>query len=151
MCPVMSVSDVTLQMLWEHGLQLIVFYHQPAIAEQHFQLWPGSMVPAPWHNETGVEELLAGVDKGLNERSVRYSDVFHVTQGVLTPDNGCIMKNLTGTLKNSMVVKVATPLVEWLRRQKAGVGGINIVISDFVEMADFIPTVVRLNFSLKPA
>lgn len=149
MCPVMTVSEVTLQMLWEHGLQLIVFFHQPAAVEQQFQLWPGCLIPAPWHNKTCVEDLMPAVDRGLNERTVRYSDVFHVTQGILTPDNGCIMRNLGGTLKNYMAAKVAPPIIDWLRRQKAGRKGINIVAIDFVEMADFASTVIRLNFNLK--
>ena len=148
MCPLMDVSSVTLQMLWENGLQLIVFYHHHPLVEQHFQLWPGSLLPAPFHNMTAVPELLVAVAKGIEDRCTKYSDVFHVTQGILTPDNGCIMSNLTGSLKSSLCSKLANPFVDWVRRQRSGVSGVNIVTMDFIEMSEFVPCVVRLNFNL---
>jgi len=145
----MDVSSVTLQMLWENGLQLIVFYHhQSPLVEEHFQLWPGSLLAAPWHNKTSVTELLDAVARGIEDRCNRYSAFFHVTQGILTPDNGCIMSNFAGSLKSSMCSKLAGPFVDWIRRQRAGIAGVNIVTMDFVEMAEFVPSVIRLNLRL---
>lgn len=144
----MDINEVTLQTLWDNGLQMLVFYQHPAVLQQHFQLWPGNAIQAPWYNKTKTSELLRAVVDGLADRAVRYSSVFYVTQGILTPDNACILANMGCTLKSCLCSKVAGPLVELIQQQKAGVGGINVIIMDFVEMADFVTNVVRLNFRL---
>lgn len=33
----------------------------------------------------------------------------------------------------------------WVKAQKPGVNGVNIITSDFVELVDFANTVIRLN------
>lgn len=37
-------------------------------------------------------------------------------------------------------------MMQWVRTQKPGESGINIVIADFVELGDFISTVIKLNY-----
>lgn len=39
-------------------------------------------------------------------------------------------------------------MMEWVRTQKAGESGVNIITADFVELGDFISTVIKLNYSL---
>lgn len=37
-------------------------------------------------------------------------------------------------------------MMQWVRTQKPGESGINIVTADFVELGDFISTVIKLNY-----
>lgn len=39
-------------------------------------------------------------------------------------------------------------MMQWVRTQKPGEGGVNIITADFVELGDFISTVIKLNYTL---
>lgn len=39
-------------------------------------------------------------------------------------------------------------MMQWVRTQTPGESGINIVTADFVELGDFINTVIKLNYIL---
>lgn len=39
-------------------------------------------------------------------------------------------------------------MMQWVRTQKPGESGINIITADFVELGDFISTVIKLNYLL---
>jgi hypothetical protein len=147
MCPVMDMSSVNLATLWQSGLQLLVFY-QADILQDYFQLWPATSIPAPWHNTTNTSRLLAAIDRELVQRSAALSKTFHVTQGILTPDTLFIMGHVAKCLKNTLCLDVEKPLMDWLKKQKAGSGGVNIVSVDFVELAGYIETVIGLNYTL---
>ncbi|GAB0203135.1 PI-PLC X domain-containing protein 3 [Grus japonensis] len=39
-------------------------------------------------------------------------------------------------------------MMQWVRTQKPGESGVNIITADFVELGDFISTVIKLNYAL---
>ncbi|RMC16661.1 hypothetical protein DUI87_06600 [Hirundo rustica rustica] len=45
-------------------------------------------------------------------------------------------------------VRALPAMMEWVRTQKAGESGVNIITADFVELGDFISTVIKLNYSM---
>lgn len=58
-----------------------------------------------------------------------------------------VMRNLCGELRSSCSVPCFNAAIPWLRQQRPGVGGINVVISDFVntDREEFCRTVIGLN------
>lgn len=141
LCPRLGYSSLTLQNLWRRKLQVIVFYHdQSANVNDYF--WSGDAIPSPWPNVTDPKELVKYLDS--NYRHAR-SDTFYVTQGVLTPDVTLIVEHPLSTLRTECSEKAATPFVTWLSALKAGPQGINVCIMDFVQLANYIETVIGLN------
>lgn len=145
-CPLLDMASMTLETMWENGLQVVVFYHQ-SLTDKNMMLWPGSVIPNPWPNTESLPKLLAFLEASY--QNPRPPNRFHVTQGILTPTAGYIMRHMTGSLQEVLAQKVAASMVEWIKSKKAGRHGINICILDFVEMADFIPTVIGLNTVVK--
>ena len=39
-------------------------------------------------------------------------------------------------------------MMQWVRTQTPGESGVNIITADFVELGDFISTVIKLNYAL---
>lgn len=65
----------------------------------------------------------------------------------MTPDLGYIFRNVNGSLQNDIAMKVMPDIIKWLKYQKRGKCGINVVTADYVEIDDFVKTVINLNFS----
>jgi len=144
MCPVMDMSELTLQMMWSASLQLIVFYHCDAACQHQFQLWPGTCIPSPWHDTVSCPALVSSVDRQLSLRRTS-CESFHVTQGVLIPDGQFIVSHLGQKLLGTLAGQALDPFLDWLRRQKCGPGGINVVSVDFVELTQLVPILMRMN------
>ncbi|XP_021256750.1 PI-PLC X domain-containing protein 2 isoform X1 [Numida meleagris] len=142
LCSVECVEYVTLQYMWEKEHQVLIFYHYPLYREFPF-LWPGNKMPAPWANTTNVHKLLQFLETTLEERS-RYG-TFHVSQAILTPRVKTIARHLIRGLKNTLVHRNLPMILNWVKAQKPGVMGVNIITSDFVELVDFAATVIALN------
>ncbi|PKK30556.1 hypothetical protein A306_00000087 [Columba livia] len=130
LCSVECVEDV------------LIFYHYPLFREYAF-LWPGNKMPAPWANTTNVHKLIQFLETTLEERS-RYG-TFHVSQAILTPRVKTIARHLIRGLKNTLVHRNLPMILNWVKAQKPGVMGVNIITSDFVELVDFAATVIALN------
>ena len=143
LCPFVELDQLSLCFMWECNLQVIVFYHCNHGNEP--QLWPGTAIRSLWPNVKTVDELL---DEDTLKRN-EHMDKFQVTQGVLTPDTQFVVFHIGATLKNSLCVQAAEPFVRWLKTKKPDRYGVNICMIDFVEMADYISTVINLNYSLK--
>uniref|UniRef100_A0A7M4ETZ0 Phosphatidylinositol specific phospholipase C X domain containing 2 n=1 Tax=Crocodylus porosus TaxID=8502 RepID=A0A7M4ETZ0_CROPO len=137
LCPVQPVEKVTLQYLWELKQQVLIFYHYPLYQDYSF-LWPGNKMPAPWANTTNVHKLLQFLETTLGERS-QYG-TFHVSQAILTPRVKTIARHLIRGLKNTLVHRNLPMILNWVKTQKPGVMGVNIITSDFVELVDFAAT-----------
>ena len=148
MCPVMDLSEVTLQLMWTAGLQLVVFYHCDTACQSHFQLWPASYIPAPWHNTVTCSELVSANAAKLATRTQTISETFYVTQGILTPDGGFVVSHLGQKLCDTLSGQAVRPFLDWLRLQKCGHGGINVVTVDFIELTQLVPIVLNLNQTL---
>lgn len=62
-----SLTQVSLQYLWEKEYQVLVFYHHPMALEVPF-LWPGQMMPSPWANTTDPEKLIQFLQASITDR-----------------------------------------------------------------------------------
>ncbi|KAM3836473.1 PI-PLC X domain-containing protein 2 isoform 1-T1 [Vipera latastei] len=142
LCPKECVENVTLQNLWEKQQQVLVFYHHP-ICEIYPVLWTGNKMPAPWANTTNVHKLLQFLETTLNERAKHGS--FHVSQAILTPRVKTVARHLSRGLKNTLVHRNLPFILNWVKLQKPGIMGVNIITSDFVEQVDFAATIIGLN------
>ncbi|XP_060990207.1 PI-PLC X domain-containing protein 2 isoform X1 [Dama dama] len=142
LCSACSVESMTLQTLWEKKCQVLIFYHCPFYKQYPF-LWPGKKIPAPWANTTSVRKLILFLETTLSERSPRGS--FHVSQAILTPRVKTIARGLVGGLKNTLVHRNLPAILDWVKTQKPGAMGVNIITSDFVDLVDFATTVIELN------
>ncbi|XP_059823702.1 PI-PLC X domain-containing protein 2 isoform X1 [Hypanus sabinus] len=145
LCRASLVQEITLQYLWEHKYQVLVFYHHPMAYDFPF-LWPGHHIPAPWANTTDAQKLVQFLETTLSERAKR--GTFHVSQAILTPQAKTVIRGLIGGLRDSLVVRNLPVIMNWVKCQKPGVNGVNIITSDFVELVDFATTVIKLNYLL---
>ncbi|XP_054830325.1 PI-PLC X domain-containing protein 2 [Eublepharis macularius] len=142
LCTKECVENVTLNYLWEKKQQVLIFYHHPLYEEYPF-LWPGNKMPAPWANTTNVHKLLQFLETTLGERAKH--GTFHVSQAILTPRVKTIARNLIRGLKNTLVHRNLPLILNWVKSQKPGIMGVNIITSDFVELVDFAASVIALN------
>ncbi|XP_069493289.1 PI-PLC X domain-containing protein 2 [Ambystoma mexicanum] len=142
LCQTACVENVTLNYAWENNCQVLIFYHH-SLSEGYTFLWPGNKMPAPWANTTNVFKLLQFLETTLGERSKH--GAFHVSQAILTPRVKTIFRGLQGGLKNTLVHRNLPVILNWVKEQKPGVQGVNIITSDFVELIDFAETVIGLN------
>ncbi|XP_053168701.1 PI-PLC X domain-containing protein 2 [Hemicordylus capensis] len=142
LCMKECVEHVTLQSIWEKQQQVLIFYHHPLYEGYPF-LWPGKTMPAPWANTTNVHKLLQFLETTLGERAK--DGTFHVSQAILTPRVKTIARHLIRGLKNTLVHRNLPLILNWVKLQKPGVMGVNIITSDFVELVDFAATVIALN------
>ncbi|CAL8321195.1 unnamed protein product [Boreogadus saida] len=142
LCRASPVETITLDFLWEKKYQVIVFYHHTS-AQGCPVIWPGNKIPAPWANTTKPHKLIKFLETTLQERQQQGS--FHVSQAILTPKVNTVAKGLVWGLRNYLVERNLPAIMTWVEAQKPGVGGVNIITSDFVELTDFANTVIRLN------
>jgi len=148
MCPVMDLSELTLDMMWNARRQLIVFYHHDTSCRPNSNLWPAHSIAAPWHNTRACADLVSAVERGLSGRPTA-SNTFHVTQAVLTPDAAFIMSHFGKKLRGSLTGEALAPFFNWLRRQNCEPSaGINIVTVDFVETTQLVEILMNRNQSV---
>jgi len=141
MCLYVDLDSVTMEMMWENNLQVLIFY-QHDIAKDYLTFWPTSVIRSPWANTSTISHLMTFLD---TKYKAGRPNQFYVWQGILTPSFTTILTNFTSSLKDCQANKLAPFFVSWLKDKKVGTQGISICTMDFVEMANFIPTVVCLN------
>ena len=142
MCQLLDADSLTLENLWSSGLQVIVFYHNEIVSD-YLQFWPGSFIPVNWINTLDIDQLLIALE---TKYSTRHSDTtFNGTHGILSTDANYIMAHLGGNLKENLAAKIAKPFVDWLKNKRAGPNGINVCLMDFVQLQDYVSTVINLN------
>ena len=144
-CPRLDVGSLTLETMWENELQVIAF-HKEDMVQEDFRFWSREVMPRPWPRVSDVKQVINFLETTSCKRS---GDTFHGTQGVISPDTGFILGNMGANAKEQMGLQVAKPFVSWLKTKTAGIKGINICMMDFVELEDYIPSVLALN--KKPA
>lgn len=145
LCPHLDPSTTSISLLNENGLQVIAFYCNPDVCKMHAEVWPGTLIPSPWANTTSIEKLRHFLDANYEKYRNRGADQFLVTQCVLTPDIGYIMSHLLNNLKDNMAIPASQTLTNWLKNKKAGPGGLNVCIIDFVEYCGYPSIIVNLN------
>ncbi|XP_041823831.1 PI-PLC X domain-containing protein 2 isoform X2 [Melanotaenia boesemani] len=142
LCSHSTVESITLDFLWEKKSQVIVFYHHPS-AQGIPVMWPGYKIPAPWANTTEPNKLIQFLESTRKERAKH--GTFHVTQAILTPTVNTVATGLIWGLRNYLVERNLPTIMSWVETQRPGVGGVNIITSDFVDLTDFANIVIKLN------
>lgn len=144
MCPAPhSVKSVTLSWMRYNRYQIIIIYRNPAgLNIPH--LWPSILWPTPWPQTTSTAEMLSFLSQHLQHRP---ANAGFVSQGVLTPNTTLVILHPFSTLEDKCGRPCNKAILPWIERQIPGRGGINVVISDFINMPDihFSKTVVQLN------
>ena len=137
--------NVTLQEMWENEKKVIVIYNETGVVDAHSHFWPPNFINSPWPNTDDTKQLLE-ILKEQSEASSVSENTFQVTQAVLTPTNRTILGHLTSTLKDVLASECNLQVTEWLKTLRGTTSHkFNIIIADFVELSDFIPTVISLN------
>ncbi|XP_077988547.1 PI-PLC X domain-containing protein 3-like [Glandiceps talaboti] len=141
-CPCVDLESCTLNMLWENKWQVIAIYHNEVVMKNP-RIWPANMIVSVWPNTAEAPKMVNLLE--AHHTRGRDPNKFHVTQGVLTPNGTTILGNIARDLK-SVCAPVATRNLQfYLKNKKIGAKGVNIVIADFIEMCEFVPTVLSLN------
>ena len=137
--------NVTLQEMWGNEEKVIIIYHDYDVVDTYPCFWPPHLICSPWPNTDDTNQLLEILNKQSEASSVS-EDALQVTQALLTPQNLTIVKHATSTLKDVLASKCNRQVTEWLKTLRGTKSHkFNIIISDFVEPSDFIPTVISLN------
>lgn len=138
-------SGLNLQALWKTPYRVITIYHADSIAPFQ-EIWAESVIEAPWANTNDIASMIRFLDRHYTDGHRYNNDNLYVWQGVVTPRTKDIALHLTSSLEARIASKATREFVKWLNSGKVpGPKGINICCADFVEMHDFIPTVVGLN------
>eukprot|EP01105_Mastigella_eilhardi_P006860 TRINITY_DN18370_c0_g1_i1.p1 TRINITY_DN18370_c0_g1~~TRINITY_DN18370_c0_g1_i1.p1 ORF type:complete len:334 (+),score=58.76 TRINITY_DN18370_c0_g1_i1:38-1003(+) len=140
----------TLGELWAEAGRVLVCYGArpvpvPAIAADF--VWPPNAIASPWPQTADLGTLRSALDEWLAEggRASPWSHQLRVVQGVLTPDTRTVLASLVGSESLKTVGGHTTARVaEWLRTRWR-TRPVNVVIGDWVELCDFIPTVIQHN------
>ncbi len=142
-------DTVTLQNAWRLKKNIIVFYQYIHARQKHMPkfVWNHSKIVAPFRKENfySTNTWLNFLD---NEFKRREKNKFFVTQGILQPHwIGIVSASLaaSGTLEKWVSDDATKSLVSWLHSCNRGSNKINIVIADFVEKNNFIPSVLEVN------
>ena len=137
--------NVTLQEMWGNEEKVIIIYHDYDVVDTYPCFWPPHLICSPWPNTDDTNQLLEILNKQSEASSVS-EDALQVTQALLTPQNLTIVKHVTSTLKDVLASKCNRQVTEWLKTLRGTKSHkFNIIIADFVELSDFIPTVISLN------
>ena len=143
--------NVTLQEMWGNEEKVIIIYHDYDVVDTYPCFWPPHLICSPWPNTADKKLLLEFLNK-QSEASSFSEDALQVTQAILTPQTSTVFQNMTSTLKDVLASRCNCYVTGWL---KALCGTkchkFNIIIADFVEFGDFIPTVISLNYFFWPA
>ncbi|CAH3146150.1 unnamed protein product, partial [Pocillopora meandrina] len=132
--------NVTLQEMWGNEEKVIIIYHDYDVVDTYPCFWPPHLICSPWPNTADKKLLLEFLNK-QSEASSFSEDALQVTQAILTPQTSTVFQNMTSTLKDVLASRCNCYVTGWL---KALCGTkchkFNIIIADFVEFGDFIPT-----------
>ena len=147
MCPLQnSLEYITLQWLYRQRYQLFVVYRDIS-ARNYLDLWPSGAWPTPWPNTVNSTELIDFLNEGLKKRVPLAG---YVSQCLLTPDGTYVMKHICGNLHRDLCPKCRGVTIPWIEENSPGSGGMNIVITDFVSLDNFLfsKSVIQRNVQL---
>lgn len=143
--PVGNSANLTLEEIQSKKQQLIVLYNDTEVGK-HPLFWSAEeFLHNPWPNTPDVIVMVDKLTTWYNQGERPYG-WFGVTQGVLTPSVETIVSNTMRDLKTCLTYKGNPALTGWLRTKAASLEGINIVMSDFSEISDVMPSILEMNF-----
>lgn len=144
-----DMSNLTLDyMTIKCSYQIILIYRSDAARFGQTLLWPSAWWPSPQPDAVSATKLLSFLDHTLKCRDPRTG---LVSRCVLTPTPCFIITHWCSNLKSKCATAFEKNKLRWIKAQKPGSeGGINIIISDFIEMSEFefSKAVIGLNAKL---
>ncbi|XP_059892497.1 PI-PLC X domain-containing protein 1-like [Gadus macrocephalus] len=138
---VLVADQPTLRFCWDSGRHILVSYDHPA--NHNLQMW--RKIPYFYGNTIFPSEVVTVLDKKLRTQTpINY--FFVCGLNLTLPDGLGALKYLSKTLR-SVTLEGLPYLLDWVNRQYPGPFNdhINIIASDFVNLLDFVSTVVQLN------
>jgi hypothetical protein len=140
-----TLSPTTkLKSFWKKKQTIIVLYKHKKIDPS---LWSQNFIQSKWMNTKSLTELENKLSTHLDKRAKDPArrNQFHVTQGVLTPDEKMVALSLVSTKSIRVLAESATPMIidsiqnSWKEFQ------LNIVIVDYYHLFNYVPTIVAIN------
>ncbi|CAH1102415.1 unnamed protein product [Psylliodes chrysocephalus] len=138
----LNLAAATLESLTKSGYQVFVIYRINGTS-----FWPSATFPNPWPNTVSKPNLIESLDNGLVRRK---TNIPFISQCVLTPDAKYIIENVFSTLKEKCAAELENDRSNWIENQRAGSGGLNIIIADFIDLSDnrYVRDVINVNQKL---
>jgi len=141
---VRDFDQLTLANLWKGQERVILVYQAYYSNGRDNHLWHG--IASRWLNTNSVSKAIEKLDMYYKiDPMDPIDDGFWVTQGVLTPTANDIIWGVASSLRKKLALPMCRAISAWVKDKKIGKGGINIVITDFVEENNFIGNVIGLN------
>ena len=149
LCPRTNLSRLTLQYLWRKSKQVLFFVDRANEDLPRFAWSSVANILSPFDTKTfeDPEKWIAFLSTRYKHKRPR--NMFYITQGILLPHwiEMLAGQTVNATLKAWISLTASTRLVEWMKKRKAGPSGLNIVIADYIEENNFVPTLLYLNYS----
>ena len=135
--------NVTLSSLWKNRHQVIIIYRNHEMPDLYPFIWSVLLVNSQWPDVASAETLVACLEEGSERR--RNEMQLFVSQAALTPSMGFMIKHFGSSYRERCAKKASKPISEWLLSKTPGDHHLNICITDFIEMENFVANVIRLN------
>ncbi|XP_066140339.1 PI-PLC X domain-containing protein 3-like isoform X2 [Euwallacea fornicatus] len=145
-CKVEPVLKEIGTFLETHSGELIVIYRSDAARFGQPLLWPSASFPTPWADTMDPNTLFNYLDEAIANRTDQAS---LITQCILTPSLSDIIGNIFTSLKQKLAIDFEDQRTGWISKQIPGRKGVNIIIGDFVDLADNLFTKAVINLNLK--
>ena len=142
LCPYSSLHSLTLNSLRHNGTRVIVFYQHSSVMEFP-DFWPKPTIVSPWANTMDVAKCLSFQENAAQERNS--ADQIHVCQAVLTPGSTDVIQKFGSSLQEECAKKINHTLPGWLSSDAVKGCPSMIVVVDFVDEGNVVPSIVSLN------
>lgn len=140
LCPRGEVPS--LRQLWARGQQVVLSYEEEAAVGRHPELWPG--IPYWWGDRAAPKKLVRFLER---KKAQGRPDGLFVAGINLTADLPFVLAHPAASLR-SLTLRGRAPLAAWVRAQRPGPRGTNVIAGDFVGPGSFVSDVIALNDKL---
>lgn len=144
---------------WKEGKSIIVLYDKTTVANEYDFLWPQVHIYSAWMNSPTLEDLKeklynhmqfrnALITGKISDKKYDFRNIFHVCQGIVTPDTKMIVGSVISRRKFESLIqlgKVVTPaFIQWFSEEWADVD-FNILLVDHYHLTNFVEVTYMLN------
>lgn len=146
LCPIPpNAADCTLNWMMQNQYRVIAIYRSRHANLKNF-LWESDLWPTPWPDTMSTDDLIKFLENRLNKRS---HNIGLVSQCVLTPTNGTVVKAPFSGVRSKCAIPTCKAVLPWLDQKQQG--SVNVAIADFVQIDNhsFPLTVISLNYKQK--